>query len=224
MSSFQTHMLVGSVSGLAIVRALELDLVYPHDAKTSLAYLIIASSAFLATLPDIDEPRSWISRRVYGVIALMTMLVACTASLYAVIYKPTVIRAIAWSPWIIVFVSTMIGAVVGSVLGWFVLRIIRTMSGGHRRLTHSFVVACILAIASYALWITTTHTLLSLLPALLGYAIVVHVLADVVTPAGVPLFYPISTRRFGLPYPLSKFGEVIIFMTATVVGYWLIRI
>jgi hypothetical protein len=49
-----------------------------------------------------------------------------------------------------------------------------------------------------------------------------HVLGDLVTPAGVPLLYPFSSRDVGLPRPFSQWGETLVTVAAIIAGYWLL--
>ncbi|HEU5098983.1 MAG TPA: metal-dependent hydrolase [Roseiflexaceae bacterium] len=59
----------------------------------------------------------------------------------------------------------------------------------------------------------------ALLPGALAWGIVLHDVADLVTPHGIPLFYPISDRDFHiLPESLRHFGEPIIAGVALVAG------
>lgn len=61
----------------------------------------------------------------------------------------------------------------------------------HRTLTHAIWIPLLLGVLalSYPHWITIT---------ILG-AYVSHIISDMITPRGVPLFYPLSRRAVGLP-------------------------
>ncbi len=62
---------------------------------------------------------------------------------------------------------------------------------GHRGITHSLFATCLIAYAIYALSVSQNIPLLKdiiLLPLMIGY--LSHLLGDLLTPAGVPLFWP----------------------------------
>lgn len=59
----------------------------------------------------------------------------------------------------------------------------------------------------------------AIVPAALVWGQCLHVLGDLVTPAGVPLLYPISGKDVGLPRPFSTYGESIATVVAIICGY-----
>lgn len=209
MSSFSTHALIGGCAGAIAGIGLERfqpDLLataadsIPGGTPAMAQLALVAVSAVVALIPDIDEPGSWISRRTVAVIALAGMaLGALAGSLFSLV-------------WLIVGIG--IGAVVGSLLGAALVRGIRLAAGGHRRLTHSLV----LAAAFVALGIgvmTTVDPRWAVIPFALAWGIVMHDLGDVVTPAGVPLLYPLSSKDVRLlPEPICRAGEFIAGATA----------
>src|SRR5215212_166368 len=74
MSRFGTHMLIGAVGGLALARLVgaqgypfTLPMLGPNGPTIALG----CGSALLATLADIDEPNSWIGRRVRWVFSVL---------------------------------------------------------------------------------------------------------------------------------------------------------
>lgn len=90
---------------------------------------------------------------------------------------------------------------------------------GHRGVTHSLL--ALLAIAG--LWWLVAHpqapqraTVSLLLPMLVGY--LSHLLADFLTPAGVPLLWP-SRRRFAVP--LVATGGAVEWLSGLAVTLWL---
>jgi membrane-bound metal-dependent hydrolase YbcI (DUF457 family) len=223
MSGFQTHALVGAVGGLGLVTVVEAT--HPALLPTQVfgipallgvpggaagAALIIAS-AFLALVPDIDEPHSFVAQRVREVLLLVGLALGLALGVLA--HGP------AWLP----LAGGAVGGVLGLLAGWGLLRGIRAAAGGHRRFTHSFVLAGGLALLAAGLW-RTGAGLVWLVPAAVAWGIVLHDLADLTTPAGVPLFHPLSgfTVRL-LPEPLCRYGEPLTVLVALVVGGLLLR-
>jgi membrane-bound metal-dependent hydrolase YbcI (DUF457 family) len=109
------------------------------------------------------------------------------------------------------------GAIIGAIAGAVLLRTIRTAAGGHRRLTHSLVMAAALILIGIGV-VLLGDPRWSIIPFGMAWGLVLHILGDVVTPGGVPLAYPISTKDIRiLPRPVSYHGEAIAATTATVV-------
>jgi len=222
MSGFHTHMLIGGVAGLALFRALPLfgggaalgisPIITQQAGGATLALPLIILSALLATVPDIDEPGSFIARRVHTVVTLAGVgLAAFTA--YAAQFAPLL--------WVLAGVA---GAVIGSLAGYVLLRLIRRSAGGHRRFTHSLVLAGGLALAACGLWLAHFGAW-AIIPGALAWGIIMHDLGDVVTVAGVPLLYPLSRQSFRiLPEPISRFGEPLAALAASVVGLMLLGV
>jgi membrane-bound metal-dependent hydrolase YbcI (DUF457 family) len=129
---------------------------------------------------------------------------------------------VAWSPWVAAGAVCLGLILIGPLLGTLVLRLIRVSAGGHRRITHSLVVAALLVAIAWIMW-TGGAVLWAIVPGALAYAIVVHAIGDLVTIQGVPIFYPLSTRVVGLPRPLLSFGEPLILLVAFGTGLLLIR-
>ena len=65
---------------------------------------------------------------------------------------------------------------------------------------------------------------LAVVPAALMWGELLHLIGDIVTPAGVPLWYPFSRHAFRLPHPISHFGEPLVFAGALAVGAFLLYI
>ena len=230
MSSFQTHMLIGGVAGLALGRALErfgispvlgLDIMMvQHLGKSGASWAslvstglpLIALSALLATVPDIDEPGSTIARRAAAVVTLSGASLALVAAIAAKL-QPAL--------WLI---ALTLGTIVGALAGHLLLRLIRRAAGGHRRFTHSLVLAGALALSAGGLWLAHLAAW-ALIPGALAWGIIVHDLGDLVTPAGLPLFYPFSDRMVRiLPKSIARFGEPIVALAALVAGLLLLGV
>ena len=206
MSGFHTHMLIGAVGGLAAFKTVEHldpgaltirlgDVGSTYAVSSTVVGLgCVLVSAYLALWPDIDEPGTHISRLaphymwVFG--AVIAFLIALTASQNS----------------IIVWLAPLLGAVIGYALGDVFLAALRFLSGGHRRLTHSLLVGSALFAAGVVTYLTGANALA--LPAFaLAWGQLLHLIGDVVTPGGVPLFYPIWWEDFHLfPYRISRFG------------------
>ena len=223
MSGFQTHMLIGAVAGLALGQALgfagaspalgldpAIARAFGHAGSFAAVVPLITLSALLATLPDIDEPGSYIARRAHACTTLAGAgLAACLA--FAARLAP--------SMWV---VAMLTGATLGGIAGFALLRLIRRAAGGHRRLTHSLLLALVFALAAGGLRLGRLGAW-PLLPAGLAWAIVIHDLGDICTPAGVPLLYPFSRKSFRiLPEPICRFGEPLAALVASLAGLLLL--
>jgi membrane-bound metal-dependent hydrolase YbcI (DUF457 family) len=218
MSSFHTHMLIGAVGGLAAFRIVEylapsaLSVHVDIGASTyaippsAIGLTVVAVSAFLAVWPDIDESGSWISHQASHV---MWLLGAMTGMIVAFAFTQSAIWLAAG------FVA---GAIIGRIAGGLVLQLLRILSGGHRRMTHSLLVGAALIVAAgivYAMGLGA----LSLPLFGLAWGQYLHLAGDVVTPGGVPLFYPLWGRDIRvLPYGIAQFGELIVFGAALLFG------
>lgn len=224
MSGFQTHAFVGAVGGLSLVTLLEatrpellperIGLVAPIVGVPGGAggAAVIAASAFLALIPDIDEPNSFVAQRVREVLTLAGVVLGMAVGVLT--------GGPVWLP----LAAGAVGGAVGLVAGWGLLKGIRAAAVGHRRLTHSFLLAGILATLAWALALSGLG-LVWLVPAALAWGIITHCAADVVTPAGVPLLFPISSASIRvLPKPLCNYGEALIFLAAGVVGWLLLNL
>lgn len=219
MSGFHTHAFVGAVGGLTLVTVLEANrpdlLPGGIDALSAMMGIpagaggaaVIAASACLALLPDIDEPNSFVSQRAREVMTLAGSALGLALGFMA--------SGPAWLP----LAAGAMGGIAGLLAAWALLKGIRAAAGGHRRFTHSFVLAGLLAALAWAL----AHAGVGLgwlVPAAVAWGIVLHDIADVVTPAGVPLFWPVSSVTVRvLPRPWCTYGEALIVLVASVVGW-----
>lgn len=222
MSGFQTHAFVGAVGGLSLVRLVEAT--RPELLPERIGVLapivgvpggaggaaVIVASAFLALVPDIDEPHSFVAQRVREVLTLAGVALGVALS--------TLAAGPGWLP----PAAGAVGGAVGLLAGWGLLKGIRAAAGGHRRLTHSFVLAGLLALLAWGL-ASSGLGLVWLVPAAFAWGIVTHCAADVVTPAGVPLLFPLSSASIRvLPAPLCRYGEALITLAAGLVGWLLL--
>ena len=220
MSSFATHMLIGGVGGLALARGIA---VAPHAWVPILHSLhplaLIVGSALLATVPDIDEPNSWIARRARIAISLGGLLMGSVLGVLGRTAVPGAVGALA--PWLLILGCALGGLLIGMALGKPLLMTLRHAAGGHRRLTNSLLLAALFAtLGGDAL---AAGFVLGWTGLALAWGIVLHDLGDVVTPSGVPLFYPLSDRTIRvLPAPLAAIGEGIACAVALVLGLLLV--
>lgn len=221
-------MLIGAVGGLGLTTWLEqthalplptgvFQLGSPSVPLGLTGVGIVLGSAVGSLWCDIDEPGSWISRRVKSAVALVTAPISGVMG-----YALAVQGRLPLRPEVAAVLGILVGALLhGPFLGWLLLRLIRIGAGGHRRLTHSLVVGGLLAVLAWVLW-RGGQPIWALVPAALAWFQVLHLAGDVVTVAGVPLLYPFSARDFGLPRPLSSVGEALITIVALGVGSWLL--
>jgi membrane-bound metal-dependent hydrolase YbcI (DUF457 family) len=216
MSSYATHMLIGAVGGLALTRMLSPS--SPDFSPIVVELGVIAASALLATWPDIDEPKSFIGRRVRAVVAMF-----CMGWLGFVAYRYAGYVPIKAHPLVIGLAGLCVGAVCGSFVGTLVLKLIREAAGGHRRLTHSLIVGMGLGLGAYVAY-RFSFDFFALGFAALAWGQIVHILGDIVTPAGVPVLYPLSSRDLRiLPHWLARFGELLIGSLAVLLALILLR-
>lgn len=211
-------MFIGAVGGLGLYRAAELvapTAVSVHIKIAGVPYTIpptvvgigcVAISAYLALWPDIDEPGSHISNRARHYM----WIIAGTVGLIIALALP--------QNGLLLGLLPLLGVVVGSMGGGLLLSLLRSLSGGHRRLTHSLVIGTALVLLAGVLYFLKLP--MFTLPALaLAWGQMLHLAGDVVTPRGVPLFYPFSRQDFRLlPYPVARYGEWIAAGSALVVG------
>lgn len=216
MSGYATHMLIGAVGGLALTRVVNFS--SPDFSPATVELMVVGASALLATWPDIDEPRSFISRRVRAVVTIF-----CMGWLAVVGYRYAAYIPIDAHPVALGFAGLIVGAILGSIAGKALVMLIRRAAGGHRRLTHSAIVGAGLALAAYA----TARSgigVLSLGLGALAWGQFLHVLGDIVTPSGVPVLYPLSKRDLRIfPKWIAGFGEAIAAIIAVGIGYLLIQ-
>lgn len=215
MSGFRTHMLIGAVGGLTAFRMVQAFAPATLSIRVSNQALpanlvglgCVAVSGYLALWPDIDEPGSHISRVaphymwLFG--AVMALCVGVAASL-----TPTAL-----------LILVACGALGVGISGGLLLALLRFMSGGHRRLTHSLLVGITLyVLAGFCFLLRIVPLGLPLFALAWGQSL--HLIGDVVTPGGVPLFYPLWRRNIHLfPHFFTQFGEPIIGLTALIIGF-----
>jgi membrane-bound metal-dependent hydrolase YbcI (DUF457 family) len=231
MSRFATHVLIGAVGGLVLVRLVgeqSLPFTVPILGPNGPTIALAGGSAFLATLADIDEPNSWIGRRVRWVFSVLAGLLLGFAGwrlsntdggvwLARLAHIPPPLRSLT-----IGGVGLIVGgAIVGPWLGYELLRGLQQIFGGHRRMTHSLVTSALLAVLSIVLWFAILP-IPALVVAALLWGQLLHLVGDIPTPGGVPLLWPIRPRSLALPYPLAAWCEPALAVVALVVGTWLL--
>lgn len=220
MSSGKTHMVLGAVAGTVLVEVgqragltaqqfITMGAVPPAVItgvqSVGLDLVCAGASAILALLPDIDEPKSIISQHTRMVISGIGVLIG------------------GWVGWVLIggilpaIIGILVGAVLGQQAGQLIVKGIRVAAGGHRRLTHSFVLAGVVLVGGVGLVLWGAS--IGWLGIALAWGIVAHNLGDLVTPAGVPLWYPFSSWDYHiLPPGIRRAGEQIALVTALLVG------
>jgi len=218
MSGYRTHMLIGAVGGLGAYRIAEF--LAPSTVAVRLTVgssaVVVPSlvvgltsalvSAYMALWPDIDERGSYVSNRAPRYMWLW-------AGMLALCFAVSVTQSI-----LFILVICLAGAIAGRIGVGLFLYILRIASGGHRHLTHSLVLGFALFIGSGVLYVSGLPAMA--LPAFaLAWGQMMHLVGDMVTPGGVPLFYPLSSRDIHLfPYAISRHGELLIACFSFVAG------
>lgn len=192
MSSYLTHMTVGAAGGV-LLTSLAPGLVPGDPALMSVA--VPALSALLALWPDIDHPEAWISRRVWPLFAL-----GGAAGGYFYLTAASSGERL---------VGLAMAAVAGVLLGQAVLWLLRRLAGGHRGATHSLLAPALLLPASALLpWPY------GVVPLLLAWGWLLHLVADAVTPAGWRPLEPFPGPTLRLPPALARNGEAVVLAAA----------
>jgi membrane-bound metal-dependent hydrolase YbcI (DUF457 family) len=223
MSGFVTHALIGAVGGLALSHVLGSAAASSLEQVAGVSNLpgivTMSVSAVLALWPDIDEGDSWISHRARTVIVIVTVILGALGGwLWGQSDSSPPLPALA-----LALAGAALGLLAGPLLGGPVLRLVHKASGGHRHLTHSLTLALVLGVAAWLGWLLHSYWL-AIVPAALVWGELLHLIGDVVTPAGVPLWYPFSRHWARLPHPISVFGEPLVFAGALAVGAFLLYI
>lgn len=192
MSGYLTHMAVGVAGGVVLAR------VAPWAADTPLLQVALPlASGLLATWPDVDHPDAWVSRRVVPAVALGGGLWAAVVVTAASLVELAAVAAL--------------GALVSYALALVILWLLRRLAGGHRGATHGLVTPVILA----TIWLAMAGTgPWQWLPALLAWGWLLHLLADVVTPAGWRPLAPWRGPVVRLPRAIARHGETLVSVVA----------
>lgn len=139
----------------------------------------VGGSACVALWPDIDEPSSKASTVARSVGAIGGGVIA---SVIPLADSSIVIRVI---------IGFLLGGIGTSVL---ILPLLRILAGGHRRATHSLVSALACFLIMIGLFILPVWApWMIMIVGWIGWGIIAHILPDLTTPAGVPLFYPVRS-------------------------------
>jgi hypothetical protein len=226
MSRCGTHLLIGAVGGLALLQAHQGTM--PALPPNLEPLILIGGSALLATWPDIDEPRSWIGRRMRGAIATCTALLSALAGW---MWGTTAGAALPMPladipPWMRPLAGAGLGVIIGGLLlgPWLAYELVaalQVLCGGHRRLTHSLLTSVLLGGLGLSL-AAGGHSAPAVVLLALLWGQLLHLAGDIVTPGGVPLFWPASRRAWGLPTSLALWGELSIGLIALGIGFWLL--
>lgn len=229
MSSYVTHFICGATGGLALTHLIEptstcvdIGALCAPEAPIQHSLLVLASG-FAALLPDIDEPHSWVGQRVRWTTTIVVgMLLALLGwALTGLVAPETEVAALPLRVVAAVAGVALGMGILGPIAGSMLLETIRAAAGGHRRLTHSLVVSLPLALVALILWVLGLP-LLALVPGILAWGQWLHLVGDVVTVSGVPLWFPLSEAKVRvLPESLARVGEPIVLTLALALGVWL---
>ena len=210
MSSAKTHILIGGAGGIAAASYTAVLPAFSHPIHSLTATVLITiTSGILATWPDIDQPNSYISKRIES----LSLLLGASTGIIPFFLTPklTTQQALQYA-----VITALIGAVIAFSFTMLFLKHLRIFAGGHRYGTHSLVITSMLVLAGIIIQPhlpAATFVLLSIV-----WGQILHLIGDVVTPAGVPIFYPLSYRRVRvLPRSIAQHGEFIIAIAALIV-------
>lgn len=209
----KAHLIIGTLSAVEISLLMGL----------SLTPVTVATAAFLSVAPDIDEPNSKVldklvskktTKKIHSTL-IFTMLIACfylytkteqniyigvILSLVAISFIEKKITVNNTRAFILTAVMLLISATLllynvnrGIVILSFIIAFFPVTS--HRSFTHSLLIVGIV----FLLLKYIEHTLHIKDLAVIGtVAFVSHLVCDIITKRGIPLFYPFSKKYFSI--------------------------
>ncbi len=122
--------------------------------------------------------------------------------------------------WLIAVGGMLLSGLSARLLTILVLALVRRASGRHRGITHSWLVAML---TGFAAWHFQNQSAFAWTLAAISYSIIIHTLADIVTPSGVAIFYPVTSWKLRiLPESIARFGELIIASITISSALWLL--
>jgi membrane-bound metal-dependent hydrolase YbcI (DUF457 family) len=174
-----------------------------------------AVSAVAALLPDADEENSYVGRRLPAIVGVYLAGSAVYAASKFALPMP---KALLPYPFMEYVLYGLAAFFVGLLVGGGFPAFIRAFGGGHRHLLHSLLFAsavALLGLGAFAMGLKVTSIGLFLF----AWGVILHDIADVVTPSGVPLLWPLSSYRVRIfPRAVCAFGETIINAIAVLAG------
>lgn len=195
---YQTHVLTSITASVALTQYT------PISASVSLFAGVLVGSL----LPDIDEPQSYMGRRTH--IDFEKRIKRSN--------KPKIIK------WLML--KTLLVKRVG------LSPIIKRMFG-HRGMTHTLLATLVVFVPYLIMFYPQlvnlekyeSHFLYEQLQILLmgiGFGYLFHILGDMLSKTGVPLFYPFVKRKVKFPlYTTGKWTETLIFFVTSFLFVWL---
>lgn len=209
----KAHLIIGTLSAVEISLLMGL----------SLNPITVATAAFLSVAPDIDEPNSKVldklvskktTKKIHSTL-IFTMLIACfylytkteksvyigvVLSLIAISFIEKKITVNHTRSIILTLVMLLISTTLliynvnaGIVVLSFLIALFPITN--HRSLTHSaLIVVLIFSILKYIEY--SLH--IKDLAIIASTALISHLLCDIVTKRGIPIFYPFSKKYFSL--------------------------
>lgn len=222
MSSFHTHMLIGGVGGLAAydlagrfapgIVPSQFSLAGADIPIPPLAIGVtcVAVSSVMALWPDLDNPDSFITHAASHLMWLV-------GGLAGLLLAFELTHEVLW-----MVVAAVLGGIVGLVGGIPILMTLRVASLGHRRMTHSLLLAFGLAFGGGVLYLLH-WTAVAVLVWVVVWGELLHLAGDVVTPGGVALFFPIWPGDIHLvPFWFAVAGEPVVAILSVLVGVFFI--
>lgn len=223
---FRTHMVIGALSGAALAAvAAEAHRLAGGQLTAGTALILIASAAVGGVMPDIDQPESWIGRRlrlISGLIVLQRRLLRALAWL---------LRLLQWLPRGIASAAQRSGR--RATWAERLARGLGTAAQGLARIdralrhrgpaTHSLLAAVLFALLAGALTIAANRFLEPLgaalaealgtpalrlaipwsVPVGMSVGYLSHLVADSHNPQGVEWLFPYSETRYRAPITIS---------------------
>lgn len=141
-------------------------------APITLAYIAFAGIGGVA--PDLDHPKAYGSKVLHRVLAAVAIL---SAAGWYYTRQSAFIYSLATATGVFLFIWS-----------------IRKFSG-HRGITHSIFIPAVIVVAGIIAHVVTSNLTVALMVYFFALGWAGHIIADMTTPSGVPVFTPITKKR-----------------------------
>ncbi|UOR10364.1 metal-dependent hydrolase [Halobacillus amylolyticus] len=191
------HQVVGFTCGVATVTLLPKLTLLPQTPLQTILFFVFV--LFGSLLPDIDTPRSTLGQKFWRILMLILL-----AAFLLYLFAPEFFNV--YRDELKIFAILMLPLLI----------MVRT----HRKMTHSLSFIVLLGVYSYLIGYLVTVPSYYFLGLMIGT--LSHLLGDVVTSKGIPLFYPLTKRhyRFLLTFRTGSQVEKITVFALSIWNVW----